>query len=157
MLTTISSSSLQLPGITNVEPVLALSLSDQSGGCCGWWHNKLWWGHSSYTASSNRGKQITAMYQWDLPSSGERGEKNHQNNVTFGSAKDTRSFYNIESSWTTVLWRITTVTMFLHGISYLYSKFILLCVVALTAKLSINSLKETTKQQTHHWRVRREY
>lgn len=74
--TSISSSSLQLPGKANTEPVPAFSLSDWSGDCWGWWYNEFWWGHSSYTGSSNQGKQITAMYQWDLSSSGEKGGKN---------------------------------------------------------------------------------
>lgn len=48
---------------------------------------------------------------------GEREEK-RQNSVTFGSEKDTRSFYNIESWWTTDLLHITAVAMFFHGITH---------------------------------------
>lgn len=46
------------------------------------------------------------------------GEEKHQNSVTFGSEKDMRSFYNVESLWTTDLLHITAAIVFFHGITH---------------------------------------
>lgn len=69
---------------------------------------------------------------------GEREEK-HQNSVTFGSEKDTRSFYNIESWWTTYLLHITAVAMFFHGITHKSSDSLFSLRYGITAEISINS------------------